>query len=147
MEGLVKIKIRSKLKQRNHSKRVQCNFCKTLHFSYSSSSDSSSSSGSSSSSRKGENTNSKLEIFEDLGTGKVVGIPASCSLKVEDYEYMSKDMEEILKSQVGYKTDQGKEFHKKMIRANRWSGWVKSPDERIAKKKRNAIVHQPRKCK
>ena len=88
-----------------------------------------------------------MEIFEDLGTGKVVGITASCSLKVEDYEYMSKDMEEILKSQVGYKTDGGKKFHQKLIRSNRLSGWVKSPDERKAKKKRNAILHQPRKCK
>ena len=111
MEGLVKIKIRSKLKQRNHSKRVQCNFCKTLHFSYSSSSDSSSSSGSSSSSRQGEVRNSKLEIFEDLGTEKVVGMPPSCSFKVEDFKYTSKDMEEILKGQVVYKTDQGKKFH------------------------------------
>ena len=146
MEGLVKIKIRSKLnKQRNHSKKVECNFCKTLHFSYSSSSDSSSSSGSSSGSRRGKVINSQLENFDDFGAEKVVGMPPPCSFKVEEYKYTSKDMEEILKSQDGYnKTDQGNKIQQK---SNRLSGWVKCPDERKAKKKRNGILHQPRKCK
>ena len=70
MEVMVsKVRIRSKLRQRSRSKkRAQCNFCKTLHFSYSSSSDSTSSFGSSS--------NDKLESFEDQVDDKVVGLPA-----------------------------------------------------------------------
>ena len=145
MEGLVKTKIRSKIKPRNHSKRVQCNFCKTLHFSYSSSSDSSSSSGSSSSSRPGVRGN-KQEIFEDSRAEKGFGIPPSCSFKVGDCKYTIKDMEAILKSEGGQKTED-RNFHHEIIKAKKLPGWVKNPDQRKAKKKRNAIVHQPRKSK
>ena len=142
MEGLVKIKIRSKLKQRNHSKRVQCNFCKTLHFSYSSSSDSTSSFGSSS--------NDKLESFEDQVDEKVVGMPqASCSFKMKaTAKNKSKDMDETLKSESGSRTEQSNKIHQQKIQANnRFPGWEKCQDKRKAKRKRKAILHQPQKCK
>ena len=145
--SLVKVKVRSKLRQRSRSKRrrVQCNFCKTLHFTSSSSSVSTSSSGSCSSS-KGE----ELEIFEDPVDEKVVGLPAaSCSFKMKDMaKYKSKDMDEILKSESGCKTEQGNKLHQKKIRAkNGLPGWEKSREERKAKNKRKAILHQPRKWK
>ena len=145
MESLVKVKVRSKLRQRSRSKRrrVQCNFCKTLHFTSSSSSVSTSSSGSCSSS-KGE----ELEIFEDQVDEKAVGIPAgSCSFKMKDVaKYKSKDMNEILKSESGFKQDN--KFYQKKIRANnRLPGCEKSRDERKAKKNRKAILHQPQKRK
>ena len=148
--SLVKVKVRSKLRQRSRSKkrRVQCNFCKTLHFTSSSSSVSTSSSGSCSSSKGEEAANPKLEIFEDPVDEKAVGIPAgSCSFKMKDMaKYKSKDMNEILKSESGFKQDN--EFYQKKIRANnRLPGCEKSRDERKAKNKRKAIMHQPQKRK
>ena len=148
MEVMVsKVKIRSKLRQRGRSKkRVQCNFCKTLHFSFTSSSDSTFSSGSGSSSKQEEAANVKLEIFEDQVDEKVVGMPqASSSFKMK--ENKSKDMDVILKSESGSRSEQSNKLHQQKIQANnRFPGWEKSRDQRKAKRKRKAILHQPQKC-
>ena len=91
-----------------------------------------------------------MEIFEDPVDEKVVGLPAaSCSFKMKDMaKYKSKDMDEILKSESGCKTEQGNKFHQKKIRANnRLPGCEKSRDERKAKNKRKAIMHQLQKRK